>query len=106
MPLIFVIQGSPMRFGQIKRAHNPITEQMLPKQLRKSEKHNRNERKDYKTVPPKVEYFLTDFGRSFTQIISQFQELGKKLKRRSSVLLQLGECLNYKIIYAYIFQSK
>ena len=76
---------------------------MLTKQLRKSEKHKHSERKDYKTVPTKVEYFLTDFGRSFTLIISQFQELGKNIKRRSSLLLQLGECLNYKSIYVYIF---
>ena len=85
MPLIFVIQSDPMRLRQINRALNPITEQKLTKQLRKSEKHNPNERKDYKTVPPKVEYFLANFGRSFTPIISQFQELGKKIKRRSSL---------------------
>ena len=92
-----------MRFGQLKRALKPITVQMLTKQLRKSEKHNLIERKDYKTVPAKVEYLLTDFGRSFTPIISQFQELGKNIKRRSSLLMQLGECLNYKSIYVYIF---
>ena len=61
MPLIFVIQGGSMRFGQIKRALDPITEQMLTQQLRELEKHNHIERKDCKTVPPKVEYFLTDF---------------------------------------------
>ena len=55
---------------------------MLAKQLRKSEKHNLIERKDYKTVPPKVEYFLTDFRKSFTKIISQFQELDKKYKKK------------------------
>ena len=55
---------------------------MLTKQLRKSEKYNPNERKDYKTVPPKVEYFLANFGRSFTPVICQFQELGKKYKKK------------------------
>ncbi|MDA9690072.1 winged helix-turn-helix transcriptional regulator [Betaproteobacteria bacterium] len=103
MPLIFVIQSDPMRLRQIKRAFNPIAEQKLTKQLRKSEKHNPNERKGYKTVPTKVEYFLTDFGRSFTPINGQFRELGKNIKRTSSLVPQLGECFNYKSIYAYIF---
>ena len=85
MPLIFVIQGGPMCFGRLKKVLNPITEQMLTKQLGDLEKHNLIERKDYKTVPPKVEYFLTGFGRSFMPVISQFQELGKKIKRRSSL---------------------
>ena len=63
---------------------------MLTKQLRKSEKHNPNERKDYKTVPPKVEYFLPDFGRSFTPIISQFQELGEKHKKKIIAVTAIG----------------
>lgn len=94
MPLMFVIQGGDMCFSQLKRALDPFTEQMLTKQLRKSGKHNPNERKDYKTVPPINGYLLTDFGRSFKPIISQFQELGKNIKKRSSLLLQFGECLN------------
>ena len=75
IPLIFVILGGPMCFGQLKRVLNPFREQMLTKQLRELEKHNLIERRDYKTVPTKVEYFQKDLGRSFTPIISQFQEL-------------------------------
>ena len=91
MPLMFVIQGGSMRFGQLKIIlFNPITEQMLTIQLRELKKHNLIERKDYKTVPPKVEYFLTDFGRSFTPIISQFQELGKKHKKKIVAVTAIG----------------
>ena len=103
MPLMFVIQGGPMCSRRLKNALDPFTEQMLTKQLRELEKLKLIERRDYKTVPTKVEYFLTDLGRSFKPIISQFQELGKNIKRRSPLLLQLGECLNYKSIYVYIF---
>ena len=90
MPLIFLIQGDPMRFGKFKRALNPITEQMLTKQFRELEKHNFVERKDYKTVPPKGEYYQTDFGRSLTPIISQFQELGKKHKKKIVPVTTIG----------------
>ncbi len=82
MPLMFLIKSGPMRFGELKRALEPITEQMLTKQLRELEKHNIIERNDHRTVPPKVEYYLTDFGKSFSPIIIQLQELGKKHKKK------------------------
>ena len=103
IPLMFKIQGGEMCFRQLKRALDAFTEQMLTKQLRELEKYTPGERKDYKTAPSKIECSLPAFRRSFKPIISQFQELGKNIKRRSSLLLQLGECLNYKSIYAYIF---
>ena len=87
---MFLIQDGPMRFGKLKRALYPITEQMLTKQLRELEKHNLIDRKDYKTVPPKVEYYLTDFGRSFTPIISQFQEMGMKYKKKIIAVTAIG----------------
>ena len=82
MPLIFVIQGGAMWFRQSNTAFNPLTEQMLTKQSLKLQKHNLIERKDYKTAPLKVECCLIDFGRYFKPIISQFQQLDKKHKKK------------------------
>ena len=90
MPLMFVIQGGDMCFRQLKTALDPFTKQMLTKQLRELEKHTPSERKDYKTAPPKVQYYLTDFGRSFTSIVSQFQELGKKYKKKIVASTTIG----------------
>ena len=82
MPLMFVTQGGDMCFRQLKTALDPLTEQMLTKQLLELQKHNLFERKDYKTAPPKFECSLPDFRRSFKPIISQFQQLDKKHKKR------------------------
>ena len=81
IPLMFVIQGGPRCLRQLKTALYPITEQMPSKQLRDLKKYNLIEQKDYKTVPPCVGY-LTDFGRVFTTIISQFQELDRQHKKK------------------------
>lgn len=80
-------QSGPKRFGELRRTLSPITEQMLTKQLRELENHNLIVRNDFKTVPPKVEYSLTDFGKSLSGIINQYQEFGRKNKKQIIELL-------------------
>jgi DNA-binding HxlR family transcriptional regulator len=44
---------------------------MLTKQLREMEKDNLINQKVYDVVPSKVEYSLTDFGRSFKPVLNE-----------------------------------
>ena len=82
MPLMYIIQSGPKRFGELRRILSPITEQMLTKQLRELEGHNLISRKDFQTIPPRVEYSLTDFGKSLSGIINQYQNFGEKNKKQ------------------------
>ena len=59
-----------LRFGQIKKVLNQITQQMLSKQLKEMEADGLIIRKVYSVVPPKVEYSLTDFGKSVLPILT------------------------------------
>ena len=102
MPLMYVIQSGPKRFGELRRTLSPITEQMLTKQLRELENHNLIVRNDFKTVPPKVEYSLTDFGKSLSGIINQYQEFGRKNKKQ--IILKLYfTALKAKLMNANLF---
>jgi DNA-binding HxlR family transcriptional regulator len=51
---------------------------MLTKELRDLEKHRIVLRKAYPTIPPTVEYSLTEKGREFEPILLALQEWGLK----------------------------
>src|SRR5215472_7773516 len=51
------------RFAELRRLMPGITEKMLTQQLRELEADGIVHRRIYPTVPPKVEYSLTDWGR-------------------------------------------
>ena len=68
--ITYNLRKGPTRFGELKKALSPITQQMLTKQLREMERDKLVIRKVYEVVPPKVEYSLTDFGQSFMPVLN------------------------------------
>jgi DNA-binding HxlR family transcriptional regulator len=71
-----------MRFGELRRALGNITEKMLTQQLRDLENVKLVKRKIFTEVPPKVEYSLTDFGKSLSPILKSFANWGVKNKEQ------------------------
>ena len=60
-----LIFGGTTRFNALHRHIEGITQTMLTKQLRQLEADGLVARRIYAEVPPRVEYALTDLGRSF-----------------------------------------
>jgi DNA-binding HxlR family transcriptional regulator len=54
-----------MRFGEINRAIGDISKQMLSRTLKRLEQDGFVKRTLFAEIPPRVEYELTDLGRSF-----------------------------------------
>jgi DNA-binding HxlR family transcriptional regulator len=60
--------GGTQRFGELSRAMPIITPRMLTRQLRELGADGLVRRTVYPQVPPKVEYSLTEIGRSLEEI--------------------------------------
>lgn len=64
------------RFGALRRQLDGITESSLTKQLRELEADGFLIRHDFKEIPPRVEYTLSDLGRSFMDVIAYMKAWG------------------------------
>jgi DNA-binding HxlR family transcriptional regulator len=62
--IVMLLGGGPRRFSEIKRAVGGISQRMLTLTLRGLERDGLVTRTVFATVPPRVDYELTDLGRS------------------------------------------
>lgn len=67
--VIDALSDGALRTGELRRRIGGISEKMLIQTLRKLERLGLIERRDFREVPPRVEYGLTDLGRSLSPII-------------------------------------
>lgn len=64
--VISLARYGTLRFNELKR-HLGISQRMLSLTLRELERDGLVHREYYPTIPPKVEYSLTDLGQSFRE---------------------------------------
>ncbi len=72
------LMSGTKRFSQLQRAIPGITQKMLTKQLRELERAGLVKRKVYPEVPPRVEYSLTELGRSLEEIFTAMHRWGER----------------------------
>ena len=76
--IIYYLSEGVLRFGELQRRMEGITQATLTKQLRILEEYGLIHREVYPEVPPKVEYSLTEIGQEFMPVLDQFEIWGKK----------------------------
>ena len=68
------------RFGELKRSIGSVSQKVLTAQLRDMEEGGLVLRRVYAEVPPRVEYSLTNLGKSLKPILDAMQNWGEKYK--------------------------
>ena len=71
----------PKRFGELSRGVHGISQKMLTQQLRQMEEDNLVKRKIYPEIPPRVEYSLTNIGKSLSPILDAMHKWGSRYKQ-------------------------
>ncbi|CAM4482871.1 winged helix-turn-helix transcriptional regulator [Paenibacillus typhae] len=74
--LLYHLMDGTKRFNEFRRICPGITQRMLTLQLRELEEDGVVHREVYQQVPPKVEYSLTEFGRTLIPIIRLMRDWG------------------------------
>ncbi|KIL39593.1 regulatory protein [Gordoniibacillus kamchatkensis] len=84
--IIYELLQQTMRFGELQRRISGVSRHVLTMQLRELEKCGVVQRTVFHTIPPKVEYSLTEFGKSLKPVLEQMIIVGEHV-----ISLQKGE---------------
>ena len=69
------------RFGELKKSIGSVSQKVLTAQLRDMENSGLLTRTVYAEVPPRVEYSLTDLGKSLKPILDTMWTWGEEYKK-------------------------
>jgi DNA-binding HxlR family transcriptional regulator len=71
------------RFSELRRLIPQVTQRMLTSQLRELESYGIVHRKVYPQVPPKVEYSLTELGKTLEPVLLVMHDWGENFINKS-----------------------
>ncbi|GBR05104.1 helix-turn-helix transcriptional regulator [Asaia siamensis] len=74
--ILYHLFHGTMRFNALRKILPNVTQRMLTMQLRELEEDGFIHREIYPQIPPKVEYSLTDFGRTLEPVVMALKRWG------------------------------
>ena len=78
--LYCLMEFEVVRFNELKRYLKSITDKTLSSNLKELEEDRLIIRKEYPQIPPKVEYCLSERGKSLMEVLDQLCVWGEKNK--------------------------
>ena len=74
--IIWHLQSETLRYNEIRKRIENISEKMLIQQLKELIKSGWVDKIDYNEIPPRTEYRLTKLGQTFIPILKSIAEWG------------------------------
>ena len=74
--ILWHLSEGDLRFSELRKVIHGATAKMLTQQLRELEQDQLIHREAYPVIPPRVEYSLTDLGRSLIPILVAMRDWG------------------------------
>ena len=83
--ILWHLADKKLRFSQLNKLIPNATAKMLTQQLREMEAQDLIHRQVYPVVPPKVEYSLTDLGRSLMPVLIAMRDWGAEYLQSKNI---------------------
>ena len=80
--ILWYLQDRTKRFNELNREIDGITQKMLAQELKQMEKEGLVLRKAYPEIPPRVEYSITEYGKTLNPLIKSMNDWGSKHENR------------------------
>jgi len=87
--VLWYLRNKTMRFGELKKQVPEITEKMLSIQLKALEEDGVIKRQVYAEVPLRVEYSLTEFGKTLIPVLEAIAKWGRNLGETEGKLVEI-----------------
>ena len=87
------LSEGPVRFRELERRLYPITQATLTRALRQLEDDGLVHREVYGTIPPKVEYSLTEVGAGFKTVLASLENWGNQYIWSKHIFIRNIPCL-------------
>ena len=87
--VLWYLRNKTMRFGELRKQIPDITEKMLSIQLKALEDDGVIERKVFAEVPLRVEYSLTEFGKTLMPVLESIAKWGRNLGETEGKMVEI-----------------
>lgn len=87
--VLWYLRNRKLRFSELKKQIPDITEKMLSLQLKALEEDGLVKREVFAEVPLRVEYSLTDFGRTLIPVLEAVALWGRTLGNREGEMVEV-----------------
>jgi len=96
--ILWALGSTPRRFSELRRRIPGISEKMLIQHLKEMQSDGIVTRKDYREVPPRVEYAMTPFGLSLCEALAPLCAWGQQHMERITTCQRQHEAKRQRLV--------